>query len=108
MVAGRGKKGQEHELRRKVEAEKALLAESEAKARSAADKGAIQFFGCSKCRWSRGGCCQCNDEKMRAWAERKIQEESMAEAETQGEAGEGAPSKEAKDTRAGGGPEVTP
>ena len=39
----------------KIEAEKAL------------NQGAVPFYGCSKCRWSRGGCIwwKCNPQKFK-------------------------------------------
>ena len=37
-------------------------------AKMAADQGAVPFYGCPKCRWSRGGCIwwKCNPEKFAA------------------------------------------
>ena len=34
----------------------------------AANQGAVPFYGCPKCRWSRGGCIwwKCNPEKFKA------------------------------------------
>ncbi len=37
-----------------------------AQAELAKNQGLVQFFGCPKCRWSRGGCIhwKCNPEKF--------------------------------------------
>ena len=51
-----------------VSLEDIKMANLEKLAKAAADQGTVPFYGCSRCRYSRGGCISynCNPDKFKA------------------------------------------